>query len=124
MKINPIRNEADMMAALAEIDQILDQDPDPAPGSRLGDKLEVLSILVEDFDRKNDPIEPMDPIEYLNYKIEVGELSVAALVPMIGNPNRIYEVLNGKRGLSLRMIRNLHKGLHMPLESLVKKLAS
>lgn len=124
MEVNPIRNDADMNAALAEIDQILLEDPDPTPGTALGNKFEVLSILVEHYEKTNYPIEPMDPIDYLNYKIEDGQLTVAQLVPMIGNPNRVYEVLNGKRKLSIRMIRNLHKGLNMPLESLVKQLAS
>lgn len=124
MNVSPIRNDADMNAALAEIDQILMEDPDPSPGTRLGDKFEVLTILVEHYEKTNYPIEPIDPIDLLNFMIDQDQLKVADLVPLIGNPNRVYEVLNGKRKLSLRMIRNLHKGLNMPLESLVKQLAS
>lgn len=122
MEINPIRSEADLIAALAEVDQYVDQEPDP--DSPEGMKLEVLLTLVESYERKQYAFNPPDPIDLLNFMIDQDQVKVADLVPLIGNPNRVYEVLNGKRKLSLRMIRNLHKGLNMPLESLVKQLAS
>lgn len=124
MEISPIRSDADMMAALAEIDQILEQDPDPTPGSPLGDKLEVLSILVEHYERKHYPIEPPDPIDLLKFMLDQRQIKIADLVPLIGQTNRVYEVLNGKRMLSGRMIKNLNRELGIPFESLVKKLAS
>jgi HTH-type transcriptional regulator/antitoxin HigA len=122
MEINPIRSEADLIAALAEVDQYVDQEPDP--DSPEGMKLEVLLTLIESYERKQYAFNPPDPIDLLNFMIDQDQVKVADLVPLIGNPNRVYEVLNGKRKLSLRMIRNLHKGLNMPLESLVKQLAS
>ena len=122
MEINPIRSEADLLAALAEVDQYVDQEPDP--NSPEGMKLEVLLTLIESYERKQYAFNPPDPIDLLNFMIDQDQLKVVDLVPLIGNPNRVYEVLNGKRKLSLRMIRNLHKGLNLPLESLVKQLAS
>ncbi|MCX6485884.1 MAG: hypothetical protein NTX78_04515 [Rhodoluna sp.] len=122
MEINPIRSEADLIAALAEVDQYVDQEPDP--NSPEGMKLEVLLTLIESYERKQYAFNPPDPIDLLNFMIDQDQVKVVDLVPLIGNPNRVYEVLNGKRKLSLRMIRNLHKGLNMPLESLVKQLAS
>jgi HTH-type transcriptional regulator/antitoxin HigA len=117
MEINPIRTEADYLAALAEIDQLAENDP--AIGTPAGDKLDVLATLVEAYEEKRYPIDPPDPIEAIKFRMEQSGLEVKDLVPLIGNPNRVYEVLNGKRPLTLRMIRNLHRELGIPTRSLI-----
>ena len=122
MEIKPIRSDADLMAALAEVDQYLENEPDP--NSPLGMKLEVLLTLIESYERKQYVFNPPDPIELLNFMIDQEQIRVLDLVPMIGNRNRVYEVLNGKRKLSARMAKNLNRDLGIPFESLIKKMAS
>ncbi|MEN9752331.1 MAG: hypothetical protein RL670_22 [Actinomycetota bacterium] len=117
MEINAIRTEADYLAALAEIDQLAENDP--PLGTPAGDKLDVLAILVEAYETKHFPIDLPDPIEAIKFRMEQSGLEVADLVPMIGKPNRVYEVLNGKRPLSIRMIRNLHRELGIPTSALI-----
>jgi HTH-type transcriptional regulator/antitoxin HigA len=117
MDVNPIRSEADYLAALSEIEQLMDSNPEQ--GTPSGDKLDVLSTLVEAYESKNYPIEAADPIEALKFRMEQVGLVVADLVPYIGNANRVYEVLNGKRPLTLRMIRNLNRELGIPAQSLI-----
>lgn len=75
--------------------------------------------LVEAYEAIHDPIEAPDPIEAIRFRMEQGGLTVEDLVPSIGQPNRVYEVLNRKRGLTLEMIRNLHRNLGIPAESLI-----
>ena len=117
MDIKPIRNDADLIAALAEVDQLMDQNPEP--GTAAFDKLDILVTLIEAYEAVHYPIDPPDPIEAIKFRMEQGGLTVADLVPLIGNPNRVYEVLNGKRPLSLRMIRNLSSELKIPAEILL-----
>ena len=117
MQITPIRNDADLMAALAEVDQLAEGDPEL--GTPAGDKLDVLATLIQAYEAKRYPIEAADPIEAIKFRMEQGGLAVADLVPLIGNPNRVYEVLNGKRTLTLRMIRNLNRELGIPAHALI-----
>jgi len=117
MQITPIRNDADLLAALAEVDQLAEGDPEL--GTPAGDKLDVLVTLIQAYEAKHYPIEVADPIEAIKFRMEQGELAVADLVPLIGNPNRVYEVLNGKRTLTLRMIRNLNRELGIPAHALI-----
>ena len=117
MEIRPIRNDADLMAALAEVDQLIEGDPEL--GTPAGDKLDVLATLIEAYESKNFPIDKPDPIEAIKFRMEQGGLAVTDLVPLIGNSNRVYEVLNGKRPLTLRMIRNLNRELGIPATALI-----
>ena len=117
MEINPIRNDADLNSALAEVDQLIDENPEE--GTASFDKLDILVTLIEAYEAKNYPIGPPDPISAIKFRMEQGGLSVGDLVPLIGNPNRVYEVLNGKRPLSLRMIRNLSRELKIPAATLL-----
>jgi HTH-type transcriptional regulator/antitoxin HigA len=121
MEIRPIRTDADLMAALAEVDQYVDNEPDPE--SQDGMKLEVLLTLIEAYERKKYVFNQPDPIDLLNFQIDQGQVTISKLVPLIGNSNRVYEVLNRKRKLSLRMMKNLHEGLGIPYESLAKQIA-
>ena len=117
MNIHPIRNESDYKAALRELSAYFDNEP--APGTDEGDRFEILATLVEAFEARHFPIENPDPIEAIRFRMEQGGLTVKDLVPSIGQPNRVYEVLNRKRGLTIEMIRNLHRNLGIPAESLI-----
>ena len=117
MKIHPIRTKSDYKRALREVSAYFDDEPEP--GSEDGDRFEILATLVEAYESKHFPIEAPDPIEAIRFRMEQGGLTVKDLVPSIGQPNRVYEVLNRKRGLTLEMIRNLHRNLGIPAESLI-----
>lgn len=117
MNITPIRTEADHLAALAEVDQLIEEDP--APGTSAGDKLDILATLIEAYERNHFPIDSPDPIEAIKFRMDQNGLSIADLVPLIGQPNRVYEVLNGTRPLTLRMIRNLNRELGIPAVALI-----
>lgn len=117
MNIHPIRTKADYKRALREVSAYFDDEPEP--GSADGDRFEILTTLVEAYEAKHFPIDAPDPIEAIRFRMEQGGLTVKDLVPSIGQPNRVYEVLNRKRGLTLEMIRNLHRNLGIPAESLI-----
>ena len=117
MNIHPIRTKADYRRALREVSAYFDNEPEP--GSADGDRFEILTTLVEAYEAKHFPIDAPDPIEAIRFRMEQGGLTVKDLVPSIGQPNRVYEVLNRKRGLTLEMIRNLHRNLGIPAESLI-----
>ena len=117
MNIHPIRTKADYKRALREVSAYFDDEPEP--GSADGDRFEILTTLVEAYEAKHFPIDAPDPIEAIRFRMEQGGLTVKDLVPSTGQPNRVYEVLNRKRGLTLEMIRNLHRNLGIPAESLI-----
>jgi HTH-type transcriptional regulator/antitoxin HigA len=115
--IRPIRTETDYEAALEEISSLMADDP--MPGTDEGDRLDVLSTLVEAYEAQHHPVPPPDPIEAIKFRMEQQGLTVADMRPYIGPPHRVYEVLSRKRALSLTMIRRLHSGLGIPAESLI-----
>jgi HTH-type transcriptional regulator/antitoxin HigA len=115
--LKPIRTEADYQAALAEIEPYFDTEP--APGSEESDRFEILALLIENYESRQFSIDPPDPIEAIRFRMEQAGLTARDLVPAIGQLNRVYEVLEHKRSLSLKMIRNLHRQFGIPLESLI-----
>ena len=115
MIIKPIKTDTDYEMALARIEELWGSDIDTPEG----DELEVLFTLVEAFEAKHYPIEPPNPIEAIKFEMEIRGLTRKDLEPYIGSRGRVSEVLNHKRSLSIEMIRNLHKGLKIPLESLI-----
>lgn len=117
MKIQPIRTEADYDRALAAIDRLWGS----KQGTPNGDTLDVLLVLVEDYEAKHHPIDPPDPIEAIKFRMEQQNLSRKDLEPLIGSRGRVTEVINRQRPLTLAMIRRLHQGLHIPLESLIRE---
>jgi HTH-type transcriptional regulator / antitoxin HigA len=118
MNIKPIKTKADHRAALKEIETLMMA----KLNSPEGERLDVLVTLVEAYERKHYAIDLPDPVEAIKFAMEQRGLSVKDLVPMIGAPNRIYEVLNRKRPLSLKMIWRLHKNLGIPAESLIRPM--
>lgn len=118
MDVHPIRTDADYKAALKTISRLMEHDPDM--GTPEGDRLDVLTTLVQAYEAKNFQIDPPDPIEVIKFRMEQAGLTAKDLEPMIGQRNRVYEVLNRKRSLTLPMIWKLHKGLGIPAENLIQ----
>lgn len=117
MNIHPVRNAKDYKVALRELSAYFDREPEP--GSEHGDRFEILVTLVEAYETRHFPIKAPDPIAAIRFRMEQGGLTAKDLVPSIGQPNRVYEVLNRKRGLTIEMIRNLHRNLGIPVVSLI-----
>lgn len=115
MNIHPIKTKKDYRKTLQEIEGLMIAKADTPEGERL----DVLVTLVEDYERKHYPIDFPDPIEAIKFAMEQKSLTVKDLVPMIGQTNRVYEILNRKRQLTLPMIKRLHKDLGIPAESLL-----
>lgn len=117
MDIRPIRNEADYKAALKDISALMDCDPEL--GTPEGDRLDILVTLVQAYEARHVRIAPPDPVEAIKFRMEQSGLSIKDLEPIIGKSNRVYEVLNRKRPLTLAMIRRLHRALGIPADVLI-----
>ena len=117
MDIKPIKTDADYQAALKEIETLMMAEPDTPEG----EKLDVLVTLVEAYEQKHYPLDLPDPVEAIKFEMEQKGLTVKDLEPMIGKSNRVYEILNHKRSLTLKMIWRLHEQLGIPAESLIKQ---
>lgn len=119
MEIKVIRTEQDYLAALREVSALIDFDP--SLDTPEGERLDVLGTLVQAYEAKHYPIDPPDPIDAIKFRMEQSNMTVKDLVPYIGPLNRVYEVLNYKRSLSLNMIRRLSEGLQIPAEVLIRE---
>lgn len=117
MEVNAIRTDADYRAALREVSALIDLDPDRE--SPEGERLEVIGTLVQAYEAEHHPIDPLDPIEAIRFRMEQSGMAVRDLVPYIGPLNRVYEVLARKRPLTLHMIRRLNKGMGIPADVLI-----
>lgn len=113
--IEPIKTESDLDEALAEIERLWGAEA----GTEDGDRLDLLTDLVEAYERRHHPIPPPDPVDAIKFAMDQRGLRPVDIGLIIGSTSRVYDILNGKRTLSLRMIRALHKELNIPLESLV-----
>ena len=116
MEIAPIKTKRDYRRALKEIEGLMTA----RRNTQEGDRLDVLVTLVEAWEAKHYPMDLPDPVEAIKYHMEQKGLKPRDLTPFIGGRNRVYEVLNRKRPLTLGMIRRLHAGLGIPAESLLK----
>jgi HTH-type transcriptional regulator/antitoxin HigA len=114
MNIKPIKTEQDYNNALNKIESLMDAKPNTSQM----DELEVLTTLVEVYEEQNYKIDAPDPIEAIKFRMEQEGLKQKDLVSIIGSKSRVSEILNKKRKLTIEMIRNLHKQLHIPVESL------
>jgi HTH-type transcriptional regulator/antitoxin HigA len=117
--IHPIRTESDYRAALALIAPYFENEPEP--DSDAGAHFEAMVTLIEAYEAKHYPIAPPDPLEAIKFRMEQQGLNPKALEPMIGQLDRVYEVLNGKRKLTMAMVWRLHTGLGIPAESLIRQ---
>ncbi|MDH4130106.1 MAG: helix-turn-helix domain-containing protein [Spirochaetota bacterium] len=115
--INPIKSEKDYQEALDKIYNLMNT---VEPNTPEGDELDILVTLVEAFENKYYPINsPTDPIEAIKYWMEQKNLKQIDLIPYIGQKGHVSEILSGKRQLTVKMIKALHRGLGIPLESLI-----
>lgn len=119
VKVRPIRSEADYEAALIEIGTIMTA----RAGTAKGDRLDVLSTLVEAYEAEHHAMEAPDPIALLEFAMEQRGADRADLEPMIGGRGRVSEVLTRRRPLSLTMIRNLKAEWKLPADVLVRAYA-
>ena len=119
MNIRPIRTARDDRAALQDIESLMGARRNTPDGERL----DVLVTLVEAFERQKFPLDLPDPVEAIRFRMDQNGLTAKDLQPMIGRLNRVYEILNRKRPLTLDMIWNLHRGLAIPADSLIKQPA-
>lgn len=115
MDIAPIKNQRDYRRALKEIEGLMTA----RRNSPEGDRLDVLVTLVEAWERKHYPLDLPDPVEAIKYHMDQSGLAPRDLIPFIGSRNRVHEVLNRRRPLTLKMIWRLHRGLGIPAESLI-----
>jgi HTH-type transcriptional regulator / antitoxin HigA len=116
MTIKPIRTKADHEAALREIERLWGADE----GTPEGDRLDVLATLVEAYEQAHFPMDAPDPIGAIKFRLEQQGADQKALIGVIGNRTRVYEVLRRDRALSLSMIRRLNQRLKIPAEVLIR----
>ncbi|MBS1572951.1 MAG: helix-turn-helix domain-containing protein [Bacteroidetes bacterium] len=116
MKLKPIKTEQDYHQSLERLEKIFDA----VPGTKEGDELEILGILIENYENEHYAIELPDPIEAIKFRMEQLDYSQNDLAEVIGLKSRASEILNRKRKLSLEMIRKLTEKLHIPSEVLIQ----
>jgi HTH-type transcriptional regulator / antitoxin HigA len=116
MEIAPIKTQRDYRRVLEEIEGLMMAKRNTPEG----DRLDVLVTLVEAWERKHYPLDLPDPVEAIKYRMDQNGLQPRDLIPFIGSRNRVHEVLNRRRPLTLKMIWRLHAGLGIPAESLIK----
>ena len=116
MRLKPIRSDRELDRALERIDELWGA----KPGTPQGDELDVLMLLVEKYEEAHFAIPASDPVEAIKFLMEQNDLTRKDLEPYIGARGRVSEVLSKRRGLTLPMIKRLHKGLKIPYESLIQ----
>ena len=115
--IKPIRNEIEYQKALNRLEKIFTA----KQGSKEGDELEVISILIDNYENEHFPIDSPDPIEAIKFRMDQLGIKQNDLAKIIGFKSRVSEIINKKRKLSLTMIRRLHQQLNIPTEVLIKE---
>jgi HTH-type transcriptional regulator/antitoxin HigA len=116
MEIKPIRSESDYGEALRRVETLWGS----SSGTAEGDELDVLVPLIEGYEREHYPIDLPNPIDAIKFRLEQNGKDYRALVGVIGQRTRVYEVMRGARPLSLNMIRKLHNKLEIPAEVLIQ----
>ena len=116
MEARLIKTEKEYQKVLKRLEQIFDA----RPGTKDGDELDMLALLIERFEEEHYPIDSPDPIEAIKFRMEQMGYKQKDLAKIIGYKGRVSEILNRKRKLTLEMIRSLHEKLNIPLESLVQ----
>lgn len=115
MNIKPIKNEADYEAAMQRLEIIFDS----KPGTKEGDELEILSILIDNYENEHYEVGLPDPVEAIKFRMEQLGMKQKDLGKIIGLNSRASEILHRKRKLTLEMIRQIHKALNIPTDLLV-----
>jgi len=115
MDIKPIKTERDYNNAIERIEKLWGAKKD----TQKGDEMDLLITLVESYEMKHYPILPPDPIDAIKFRMEQMDMKKTDMIPYLGGQNRVSEVLNRKRNLSLNMIKSLYKNLKIPAEILL-----
>jgi HTH-type transcriptional regulator/antitoxin HigA len=115
MDIKPVKTKKDYNSALRRIEALWNAEPE----TKDGDELEILVTLVEVYENRKIKIDAPDPVEAIKFRMEQLGLKQSDLAEIMGGKNRVSEVLNGKRCLTVSMIKNLHNFLKIPAESLI-----
>jgi HTH-type transcriptional regulator / antitoxin HigA len=115
MEIRPIKTEKDYNTSIRRIEVLWGAKKDTPQG----DELDLLVTLVESYEMKHYPIAPPDPVDAIKFRMEQMDMKKADLVQYIGSQSRVSEILNGKRKLTLGMIKSLYKGLRIPADILL-----
>ncbi len=115
--LKPIKTKKEYNNVLSRIYELMQKDH--KPGSKFSDEVEVLSILVEAYEKKHHPIPPPNPIEAIKFRLEQMGIEEKELTRILGGRSRKSEILSGRRKLSLNMIRKLHEKLSIPAETLI-----
>ena len=121
MNIRPIRSDDDYRSAMGRIEWLMDVE-NPTPDQQ--DEIELLSLVIEDHERKSVPIDPPDPIEAIKFRMDQAGLTAADVAHCFGGRTRVYEVLNGQRGLTAAMMRALNEHLGIPADILLGRSAA
>jgi HTH-type transcriptional regulator / antitoxin HigA len=116
MSIKPIKTKKDYKAALQRLEMIFDANP----GSAQGDELEILGILIDNYEKTHYPIDYPDPIEAIKFRMEQLGYTQNDLAKIVGLKSRASEILNKKRKLTLEMVRQLHTRLNIPTNVLIQ----
>jgi HTH-type transcriptional regulator/antitoxin HigA len=120
MKTKIIKTEAEYNEACEQIYKLINSSEEPIePNSAEGEELELLSLLVEKYEREVYPVEAPTPLDAIRFRMEQMNLKQSDIAPIFGGKTRISEVLNGKRPLNLKIIALLNEYLGIPLESLI-----
>ncbi|MDB4926862.1 helix-turn-helix domain-containing protein [Mucilaginibacter sp.] len=117
MKIRPIKTDSDYQEALNRLEIIFDAQP----GSDQGDELEILGVLIDNYENTLDTIDFPDPIEAIKFRMEQLNYNQKDLAKVIGLKSRVSEILNKKRKLTIDMIRKLHERLSIPTDILIQE---
>ena len=116
--LKPIRSEQDYERALADVEELWGA----RTGTPKGDRLDVLTTLIEAYEAEHYPMDPPDPIEAIKFRMEQQGLTRKDLEKILGSRMRVSEVLNRKRGLSINMIRALHQKLGISADVLIRSI--
>ena len=118
-KLKVITKDRDYRLALRAVEDLWDA----KPGSEAHDSLEVLALLVEDYEKRTFPLEEPDPVAAIRFRLEQAGMEPKDLVPILGSRSRVSEILNHKRSLTVEMVRRLFDELHIPMEALIPRPA-
>jgi HTH-type transcriptional regulator / antitoxin HigA len=116
--IRPLRSEADYEAAVDEIERYFDRPP--KPGSPDADRFDLLTLIVEHYERERWPIDPPDPVDAIRYGMETRGLTQADLGRLLGSRQRASDILSRRRPLTMRMAWKLHREWGIPAEALIR----
>lgn len=118
LTVGPIRSDEDLTAALKRLNEIWE----PAPGSPEEDEAEVLTVLIQSYEKEHYPIGKSDPVDVIRFHMERLGLRNADLIPCMGASSRVSEVLGGKRKLTVEMIAKLSRRLGIPADDLLPEI--